>query len=569
MLRDQPTDPAGFVPKLLNRLPPWDEARLLFDHFFVALHPTFGVLHIPSTRSMMEETYRNASDGDTEVCVANILMLFSIFAGAALSWTPQFLRNLGAVQKDAKAAFKAYTHLAISILDHDRGEFPTSISALAAVTTLAFVVSNASFSLFDVHLLRCRCMLMAKVMQIDRLDTVKCREDRRLKGYNMVEIEVQRRIWWHLVASDWLGAFSGSSQEGAYTFQPRHMNVKYPSNIEDTLITPNAPEEELPWSVATEMSAFLQRIKLANLCREIVDALPSGFSDSQEPDYAIILMLDSKLQEYLKELPIFFQLDPMSVQQSQIVCEERPYIAWQRLTIHFSLHARLCRLHRPYHLIGATNPDYAYSRTTCLRSAHTILDLRRSMDDLIPLAGIRPARLWTLMQHVFMAALTLATDVSFSPDSADAESQKAKVMAAYQTLEKSREESSALMQGIQKNMQTLLATLQTQRTQRSIEPIKALANVGTEANANTRTRMGTQGLSQSDEFPWNGNIAGDRNLTLNRAQTERSGRYLGEGIPAEEDLDELWSEFLAAIPELAPFQWTSLLDDMDFNFDSV
>lgn len=203
MLRDQPTDPAGFVPKLLNRLPPWDEARLLFDHFFVALHPTFGVLHIPSTRSMMEETYRNASDGDTEVCVANILMLFSIFAGAALSWTPQFLRNLGAVQKDAKAAFKAYTHLAISILDHDRGEFPTSISALAAVTTLAFVVSNASFSLFDVHLLRCRCMLMAKVMQIDRLDTVKCREDRRLKGYNMVEIEVQRRIWWHLVASDW------------------------------------------------------------------------------------------------------------------------------------------------------------------------------------------------------------------------------------------------------------------------------------------------------------------------------------------------------------------------------
>lgn len=347
------------------------------------------------------------------------------------------------------------------------------------------------------------------------------------------------------------------------------MNVKYPSNIEDTLITPNAPEEELPWSVATEMSAFLQRIKLANLCREIVDALPSGFSDSQEPDYAIILMLDSKLQEYLKELPIFFQLDPMSVQQSQIVCEERPYIAWQRLTIHFSLHARLCRLHRPYHLIGATNPDYAYSRTTCLRSAHTILDLRRSMDDLIPLAGIRPARLWTLMQHVFMAALTLATDVSFSPDSADAESQKAKVMAAYQTLEKSREESSALMQGIQKNMQTLLATLQTQRTQRSIEPIKALANVGTEANANTRTRMGTQGLSQSDEFPWNGNIAGDRNLTLNRAQTERSGRYLGEGIPAEEDLDELWSEFLAAIPELAPFQWTSLLDDMDFNFDSV
>ncbi|KAJ9647676.1 hypothetical protein H2204_000306 [Knufia peltigerae] len=517
----------------------------------------------------MEETFHRASNGDTEICMANILMLFSIFAGAALSWTTQFLSKLRALRKEARAAFKMYARLAMSILEHCPEKFPTSTPALAAVTTLAFVVSNASFSLFDVNMLRCRCMLMAKAMQIDRLDTFKSREERRLKGYNTVEIEVQRRIWWHMVSSDWLGAFSGSSQEGAYTFHPRHMNVKYPSNTDDTLITPNAQEEGLSWSFPTEMSAFLQRIKLANLCREIVDALPSAFSDSQEPEYAIIMMLDNKLQQYLKELPIFFQLDPMSIQQSQKVCEERPYIAWQRLSIHFSLHARLCRLHRPYHLIGSTNPDYAYSRTTCLSSAHTILDLRRSMDDLIPLAGIRPARLWTVMQHVSMAALTLATDVSFNPDSADAEAQKAKVMAAYQTLEKSREESSALMQGIQKNMQTLLATLQTQRTQRLIGPLQTPANGGAATVGDVRTRRDSPALAQFIEFPWNDGLTGDKTLTSNKVQTQRCGRYLGEGLPAEEDMDELWSEFLAAVPDLAPFQWTSLLDDMDFDFDSV
>ncbi|KIW17062.1 hypothetical protein PV08_04253 [Exophiala spinifera] len=569
ILPDEPADPPRFVLNLFNKLPPLDEARLLFDHFVLALHPTLGVLHLPSTRAMMEETYRKASNGDTDISIGNILMLFSIFAGSALSWTSHFLGKLKATQKEANAAFKAYTRLAISVLNRGFGEFSSSTFALASVTTLAFVVSNASFSPFDVHMLRCRCMLMAKLMGIDRLDTVKSLEDRKLKGYDVVEIEVQRRIWWHLVASDWLGAFSGNSQEGAYTFQPRHMNVKYPSNVDDTLITPNAPEEELPWSVATAMSAFLQRIKLADLCRQIVDALPSASSDSQEPKYSIILMLDSMLQQYLTELPVFFQLDPMSIQQSQRVCEKRPYVAWQRLNIHFSLHARLCRLHRPYHLVGATNPDYAYSRTACLRSAHSILDLRRSMDDLIPLAGIRPGRLWTVMQHVFMAALTLATDVSFIPDSPDAEAQKAKVMVAYQTLEKSREESSALMQGIQKNMQTLLATLQTQRTRRAIEPRKQLSIVRKESNANTRLGTHFQVLAQSDEFPWNNDTTGDTSLTLNASETQRNWTYLDEGQSAEEDMDELWSDFLAAIPDLAPFQWTSLLDDVDFNFDSV
>lgn len=203
MMREMPADTSEFVANLLNKLPPLDEARLLFDHFSLALHPTFGVLHLPSTRTTMEETFHRASNGDTEICMANILMLFSIFAGAALSWTTQFLSKLRALRKEARAAFKMYARLAMSILEHCPEKFPTSTPALAAVTTLAFVVSNASFSLFDVNMLRCRCMLMAKAMQIDRLDTFKSREERRLKGYNTVEIEVQRRIWWHMVSSDW------------------------------------------------------------------------------------------------------------------------------------------------------------------------------------------------------------------------------------------------------------------------------------------------------------------------------------------------------------------------------
>jgi len=40
-------------------------------------------------------------------------------------------------------------------------------------------------------------------------------------------------------------------------------------------------------------------------------------------------------------------------------------------------------------------------------------------------------------------------------------------------------------------------------------------------------------------------------------------RLLGEGESAD-DLDQLWSDFLAVAPGLDVPQWNSLLDDMDF-----
>jgi hypothetical protein len=44
---------------------------------------------------------------------------------------------------------------------------------------------------------------MARSMKIHWLDSVPYREQRRNHGADLVELEVKRRIWWHMVASDW------------------------------------------------------------------------------------------------------------------------------------------------------------------------------------------------------------------------------------------------------------------------------------------------------------------------------------------------------------------------------
>jgi len=185
-----------------QNLPPLRQARVLFSHFATTLQPTFGVLHIPSTKALMERNYEGLLEGE-EPSAANLMLLFSIFAGAALVWTPQLLDRLQSTREEAKAAFMAYARLALDILEHPRRLIQTSTTSLVAISTMAHLLMNTDGFPLKVHLLRHRCLLMSREMEIHRLDTCKSREERRLKGCDMIEIEVQRRLWWNMVASDW------------------------------------------------------------------------------------------------------------------------------------------------------------------------------------------------------------------------------------------------------------------------------------------------------------------------------------------------------------------------------
>ncbi|KAE8418036.1 hypothetical protein BDV36DRAFT_283328 [Aspergillus pseudocaelatus] len=515
---------------IARHLPEIDEARELFRHFVVTIGPTFGVLHLPSTKELMEQAYKTMLEGQG-LDTARLLLLLSVFAGSMLAWTPQLLNKLNATPTEAQAAFKVYTRLAISILDYSQPMEP-STTALAAMATLSHMVGNSDGYPYKLPLIRFRCFAMARAMQIHRLDTPKSCEQRKLKGYDPIELEVQRRIWWNMVASDWLNSFSGGPQEGAYLIQPKHMMVNYPTDVDDEFITPTGILQDPPLSQPSALSAFIYRVKLATLCREVVDAMPSIWLEAQEPDYETILELDRRFQNFLSELPTFFQLDPDSIEQSQKICEERPHIPVQRISLHFSLHTRLCRLHRPYHLEGVANPRYAYSHRACIQSAQKVLELRRLMDDAGARIGLKPGRFWTANQHCFLAALILATDVSFNPDAPDAEARKAKVLSAYETLEKSKEESSILVETIQKNMQTLIQQNPSER--------RVLAGPSWYIYIQSYSR-------------YIGNTAPHTNVPPE------------EGV-REEEWDQLWSDFLAVAPGLDIPQWNSLLDDMDFNF---
>jgi hypothetical protein len=185
---------------VVGQLPPIGQARELFNHF--APNFTLRILHIPSTCALMEQTYQNMLEGE-DPSITNLLVLFGIFAGAAFLSTPQLLEKLNCRQAETEAAFSAYNRMAMFILDNAHQPVTPSTNALAAITNVAHLLGISGGVSVKLHVQRIRCLSMARAMGVHRLDTAKSREERRLKGCNMIEIEVQRRVWWHLVSTDW------------------------------------------------------------------------------------------------------------------------------------------------------------------------------------------------------------------------------------------------------------------------------------------------------------------------------------------------------------------------------
>ncbi|KAK8130924.1 hypothetical protein PG984_007362 [Apiospora sp. TS-2023a] len=583
------------IPRVLSRyLPNKEQAALLLDYFAKSLQPTFGVLPIPSTRGLVEQTYADMLIGK-ESNSGVILLLFAICAACALTWTSELLGSLKVTSTDAKVAFRNYRDLFITLLDSLSPPLVPSTIALEALLLVTHLLSNTDSRLDRVYALRARALWMTRELQIHRLDTTKSRERRKNEGCDQIEIEVQRRKWWYMVASDWLSAFSGGPLEGTYVYHPAQMKVEYPLNLDDEDITTDGDLCDAPLSVPTSMSYFLHRIRLAQLCREAVDTLPPIALESQATKYDAVLALHAKFQDFAQELPVYFRLNAASIQQSQSLSRDRPYIAWQRAQLHFSFHTRLCRLHRPFHLEGLTDPTYSFSRQTCTRSAQTVLELRRPLDDTGSAAGLRPALYCLITQQVFLAAVILATDVSFDPESPQASTRKAQVLAACDMLEAAKRESALAREYIESNIRKLRSLLKNaNKPQPQAAGTNALTSVTMRpgvltdmpgddaATAPVAPPVGPSHVSTYD----NCITAGDSPAGLGLSQSLHPLRpdqgappTVDDGIDSHRDSaggdnmvaidngymgwDQVWTDFFEAAPELDLPQWNILFNGID------
>ena len=213
--------------------------------------------------------------------------------------------------------------------------------------------------------------------------------------------------------------FAGS-RDSIYTIHPGHMKVNKPMNIDDNSLQDNHAVTELPRSQPSTMSYFLERVRLAEISREVVDQVQSPFLNIQDVNYRQVTELDGKFKQLLHALPPFFQL----TQPQQVFRDgdsiTMPGIIIQRYCINFLTNAHRCKLHLPF-LRQATPGSLVYpSRDACLEASRRIIQAKRLQEtEQSMVIFTSHMRLVGAFQCVCLAIVVLAMDLCFHRASND------------------------------------------------------------------------------------------------------------------------------------------------------
>ena len=322
------------------------------------------------------------------------------------------------------------------------------------------------------------------------------------------------------------------------------MNVNLPRNLEDIHI--GSADAGQPLSTPTAMSYTLCRIQLAFVSRDIVDQTASQHFHGKEVSYEEIIELDHKLRDSLEKLPEFYCFGQAHQLRIAALYSERPVFAWQRSMLQLGYHHRICRLHRQHFVRGAKDPKYSCSHIACLRSARTILEIKRVMDEDEPIMEPSSSLIWAVMHHVFMAAVILLVDVCFNWEDVLAEKRKQEVVDACRMLTRAQRTSPVARRGVNAMME-ILRKYWTHKGLKCHQAEQACFDTPVGATLPAVPRAdGCANASMTDSMYYTPS-----------SQTHQQASF------AEVQLEDMWAEMLdGSVVGLDTPDWTELLDDL-------
>jgi hypothetical protein len=221
----------------------------------------------------------------------------------------------------------------------------------------------------------------------------------------------------------------------------RHMVVKKPLNINDEDVIDGMSRIEQPLSQPTAMSYSLQRIRLSEISRSIVDRTPLIMAHADGPSHDVVMDIDTELQLLINDIPPFFSMSIANLTETyQLDPSRAANIVHQGYMFYSLLYAQRCKLHLPYFSRGFVDSAYASSREICLQSARLLIQTESQLEN----SGLCTATRYKfigLLLGVFMASIVLLMDLCHNKSSPQQEKQRGEIADAFRILEEARHES--------------------------------------------------------------------------------------------------------------------------------
>lgn len=221
------------------------------------------------------------------------------------------------------------------------------------------------------------------------------------------------------------------------------MNVRLPKDCTDDDLLLGEQIEPSVGPQPTGMSFFLERVRLAHLCREMTDIVPLETSKLIQLPYEQIIALDEKLRQFISSLPFFFKVDAESRRRSKLIEAMYPKVIISRYCITTEAHSRRCKLHQRFLHRQSVDPRYAYSRRACLESAHAVIQVYKDLRECDSPSTV-PELMGMAVHFTHLALVVMVMDLCLNRDESDEAEVKAEVKAALQMFEDGRHASLLL-----------------------------------------------------------------------------------------------------------------------------
>ena len=219
------------------------------------------------------------------------------------------------------------------------------------------------------------------------------------------------------------------------------MLVRKPLNIDDEGVVDGMNRVEQPSSQPTAMSYSLQRIRLSEVSRSIVDRTPLIMASTNGLNHDVVMDIDTELQLLMSDIPPFFSMSTADLTEIyKLGPSQASNIAYQGYMLYSLLHSQSCKLHFPFFSRGFANLSYAPSRDICLQSARLVIQTETKLEASAACKGMR-YRFIGLLVAVFMASIVLLMDLCHNKSSPQQEKQRLEIADALRILEDARHQS--------------------------------------------------------------------------------------------------------------------------------
>ncbi|KAI1119723.1 hypothetical protein F5Y10DRAFT_291344 [Nemania abortiva] len=500
-----------------------DEALLLLRDFVRNPFHMLPIIYEPSTRALIDTFYTELGEGRPGDPISAALIL-SIASTSASFFAQNFTaHDVFSSTDEAAQASVAWRQTALILLDDTHSSNCKTFEECQARTILAYVVSNSEGCSARFRFLHSCSVAAARDMSLHLIDSSNNTAN---TADDLPTREIKRRLWWHLASTDWLLGLVGGPLDGTYSIQPRHFNVRLPRNLNDNDLTQYDDTLTYPLNFPTQMSCFLQRIRLSEIIKASIDARAPGLSDVEVTDFNTVTRLDRLFETALSDLPPFLQIG------AQVPPGAPLHLAQQRDLILLCFHIRRARLHRPFLLHDTEEPRYEPSRRQCIVSARTVLSIATGLLEGPSANGqgqifchASAYRAGLVISSIFLACTILALNIGLTlhPVNPDAGEQRpvdanteivAEITRACRTLVTAGEQST-FAANLVRNLMNVLR-------QYRVKDIEDLV----ETNTNTRT--------------------GAENHTINNENRAQPG--LDEEATNLADNLDLWNDFFTSMP---------------------